>query len=340
MMKCLCSALAVLALLCGSAFAAPVALTNTQLDGVSAGSVFDYVFGSSGSINQASDNESTLAAEASFSAADGGSNAITGEGNTVTSAIAADGGVANNGGLVAIDAQIEQIDGENGNNMNTAGADNGANAVAGNCNLAAAVNLVGNDLTLDLSQKRADDGSALATDCAEVYQNQADDYSAVATDEATATTKYYAAFCNEDSNIIVGEGSGNSQTVDFMGIEDAEIEEGGVGQIAKTADASNSFNEKDVEIDVDVDIEDSFNNTTNSLHVCGQDSLTAIVNANALDDQNIGVNVNICTADSAVPTTEQAGNGAVSSFDGNAIAATLANQVTANNILILASPVF
>ncbi|HEY3417873.1 MAG TPA: hypothetical protein VGM23_13395 [Armatimonadota bacterium] len=316
-------ALAVLTLLCGSVFAAPVALTNAQLDGVAAGaSVFDYVFGSGG-VNQASDNGSTAGMEATFTAADCGSNAVAGTDNDVTSAIAETGGVANNG---------------DDNDLNTALADNGANAVAGNDNLAVAVNLTGNDLTLDLSQKRAEDGSAVATDSGTVYQNQADDGSAVATDEATATTKYYAAFCNEDSNIIVGEGSGNSQTVDFMGIEDAEIEEGGMGQIAKTADASNAFNGKDVEIDVDVDIEDSFNTTTNSLTVSGQETLTAIVNANALDDQNIGVNVNICTADSAVPTTEQAGNGAVSSFDGNAIAATLANQVTANNVLIFAGP--
>lgn len=319
MLKSMLSALAVSALLCGSVFAAPVALTNAQMDGVTAGSVFDYVF-DGGTVNQASDNESTAGMEASFAVADNGSNAVTGEDNEVTSAIADCGSVANNG---------------DENDFNAAEADNGANAIAGDENLAVAVNLVGNDLAVDLSTKVADDESAVATDNGVVYQNQAEDGSAVATDEANATVKEYLAIDNEDSNVVVGEGSGNSQTVDYMSIDDAEIEEGGMGQIAKEADACNSFNVKEVEIDVDVDIEDSFNTEDNTLEVCGQDSLTAIVNANALDDQNIGVNLNITTASSAVPETDAAGNGAVSSFDGNAIAATLASQLTANNVLVL-----
>ncbi|HEY3417874.1 MAG TPA: hypothetical protein VGM23_13400, partial [Armatimonadota bacterium] len=225
MTKCLLSMVAGAVLLCGSAFAAPVALSNSQLDQVTAGSVFDYVFGTPGAVNQASDNGSTMAAEATFAAADGNSNAVTGTDNDVTSAVASDYGVANNG---------------DDNDFNAALADNGANAVSGNDNTAIAVNLVNNQLTVDASSKEADDFSALATDDATVYQNQAFDGSAVATDTATATVKDYEAINNDDSNIVVGEG--NTQTIDFMGIDDAEIERGGMGQIAKTADASNAFN--------------------------------------------------------------------------------------------------
>jgi hypothetical protein len=319
MNKSLLGFLAATMLLCGSVFAAPVALTNAQLDTVTAGaSVFDYVFGTGGAVNQASDNESTLAADAAFAAADGGSNAITGDGNTTTSAIADTGGVANNG---------------DGNDLNGAAADNGANAVSGNGNTAVDVTLADNTLTLDASEKVAEDGSALATDNGQVFQNQADDGSAVATDTATATVKDYAAIGNDDSNIVVGEG--NTQSIDATSIDDATIEEGGMGQIAKEATATNSFNVKEVEIDVDVDIEDSFNVTTNTLDISGQGGLTAIVNANSLDDQNIGVNVSITTASSAVPSTGAAENGAVSSISGNALAISALNQVVMNNVVII-----
>lgn len=306
-------------LLCGSAFAAPVALNNSQLDQVTAGSVFDYVFGDPGAVNQASDNGSTLAAEATFAAADNNSNAVTGTDNEVTSAVAYDDAIANNG---------------DDNTFNEAYADNGANAVSGDFNDAIAVNLVDNELYVDASLKVADENSALATDEGVVYQNQADDESAVATDSATATVKEFLAIDNEDANVVVGEG--NTQTIDYMEIEDAEIEEGGMGQIAKYADAENSFNVEEVEIDVDVDIEDSFNVTTNTLDVSGQEGLTAIVNANALDDQNIGVNLSITTATSSVPLGGADGTeGAVESISGNAVAVSLLSQTALNNVVIL-----
>ncbi|MHB9023382.1 MAG: hypothetical protein ACYC7E_04295 [Armatimonadota bacterium] len=305
-------------MLCSSVFAAPVALTDAQLDGVSAGqSVFDYVFGSGG-VNQASDNESTMAAQANFSAADNGSNAVTGTDNEATSALATDNGLANNG---------------DDNEFNASAADTGANAVSGEDNTAIAVTLADNTFDIDASEKEAEDGSALATDNATLNQNQADDGSAVATDNGVATVKEFEAENNDESNVVVGEG--NTQTIDDTEIEDASIEEGGMGQIAKEAYASNSFNVKEVEIDVEVDIEDSFNVTTNTLTISGQGSLTAIVNANSLDDQNIGVNVSITTASSAVPTTQPTDNGAVSSINGNALAISALNQIVLNNVVII-----
>ncbi|MHB9023384.1 MAG: hypothetical protein ACYC7E_04305 [Armatimonadota bacterium] len=322
MMKSMLSALALTVLLCSSVFAAPVALTNDQLDQVAAGqSVFDYVFGSPGAVNQASDNGSTLAADASFSAADNTSNAATGTDNDIDSAVASGEGLANTG---------------DDNEYNASGASGGANAVSGEDNTALAVILTNNNLTADLSEKEAEDDSALATDSAILNQNQADDTSAVATDSATATVKEFEAENNDDSNVVVGEAL--TQNVDVTEIEEAEISEGGAGQIAKYADASDSFNVKEVEIDVEVDIEESFNTETNTLDISGQETLTAIVNAAALDDQNIGVNVNITSATSAVPTAGQAGNEAVSSIDGNAVAVSLLNQTVLNNVLILAIP--
>ncbi|MHB9023383.1 MAG: hypothetical protein ACYC7E_04300 [Armatimonadota bacterium] len=319
MTKSLLSMLAALVLLCGSVVAAPVALSNDQLDQVTAGqSVFDYVFGSPGAVNQASDNGSVLAADASFSAADNGSNAVTGTDNEVESAIATDNGLANVG---------------DDNEYNASAATGGANAVSGEDNDALTVTLTGNTLTADLSEKEAEDDSALATDSAILNQNQADDTSAVATDSATATVKEFEAENNDDSNVAVGEAL--TQNVDITEIEEAEIEEGGTGQIAKYAEACNSFNEKEVEIDVEVEIEESFNTETNTLEISGQETLTAIVNAAALDDQNIGVNVSITSATSAVPTAGQAGNEAVSSIDGNAVAVSLLNQTVLNNVLVL-----
>lgn len=320
-------------------FAAPVALTNAELDSVSAGSgsVFDYVFG-----NGVSGTEPVTATDASLAAADNGGIAVTGDENEVPAAWAADNGTA--------------VAGED-NETNHALADNGSVATAGEDNTTTYVSLNDVPVTIKANVNTGEEGTAItASDNATVASNSGD-HGIVATDNATVGITEFTADDiedNDDSSIAVGYGneqvsdaedsnivmgSNNTQHVDQSEVE-GEVEKGAFGFVARdNTTITDSFNPKDIEIEVEVEIEDSYNVTTNTMDISGQSGITAIVNANALGDQLIGVNVALNSSSSQAPQSGASqGETPISAANGNSIAFMSVNQVVINGSLIL-SPI-
>ena len=116
---------------------------------------------------------------------------------------------------------------------------------------------------------------------------------------------------------------------------DVSGEEAGV-VVADEATITNSFNSQEIELDVTVDIDDSFNVETYSLDISGQAGVTAIVLANTLGDQAIGVNLNIANATSTVPSAETGPTAEpINAINGNALALTFLNQTVINNSIFV-----
>lgn len=99
----------------------------------------------------------------------------------------------------------------------------------------------------------------------------------------------------DGSNYIIGNGNTAYSLYDDSYV-DGYITDEGYGVIAREAHVTDSFNVKKVDLDVDVHIDDSFNVTTNTLEVSGLNASTGIVLAASLDDQYIGVNLNVTNA--------------------------------------------
>ncbi|MHB9133157.1 MAG: hypothetical protein ACYDBB_18975 [Armatimonadota bacterium] len=335
MKKSLVVALAACALVVSSiAFAAPVQLTNDQLDTVSAGSgsVFDYVFG-----NGTTGTEQVTATQASIAAADNTSAAVVGDDNELSAAQATDNGIA-------VSGEENEVD------VNNAAAEDVA--VAGNANDTTNVTL--ENVTVDLlaNVNTGENGTAVtASENAVVTSNSGQGGIAASGDASVKISEFEADDIedNDNSSIAVGsenqqvadaedsnivQGTNNSQWVDQSEI-DGTIEEGGNGFVARdNTTITDSFNSKEIEIDVEVDIEDSYNVTTNTLDISGQSGITAIVNANALGDQLIGVNVALNSSTSNQPANGTAGAEAVSAINGNSVAFMSLNQTVINGSFV------
>ncbi|MHB9133156.1 MAG: hypothetical protein ACYDBB_18970 [Armatimonadota bacterium] len=335
MKKSLVVVLAACALVISSlAFAAPVQLSNDQLDTVSAGSgsVFDYVFGGS-----TETTDGVTATQASLAAADNSSVAVSGEDNELSASQASENGIA-------VSGEDNEVD------FNDAWADDVA--VAGNANDTTNVELSDIALTIDANVNTGENGTAIAaSDTTNVTSNSGQGGIAASDNATVKLTEYEADDIddNDDSSVAVGsknqqvadaddsnivQGSNNQQDVDQSEI-DGEIEEGGNGFVARDDTVvTDSFNSKDIEIDVEVDIENSYNVETNTMDISGQSGITAIVNANALGDQLIGVNVALNSSTSNQPANGEAGAQAVTSINGNSLAIMVLDQTVINGSFV------
>ncbi|MHB9133155.1 MAG: hypothetical protein ACYDBB_18965 [Armatimonadota bacterium] len=336
MKKSLVVVLAACALVVSSlAFAAPVQLSNDQLDTVSAGSgsVFDYVFG--GGTETTTDG--VTATQASLAAADNGSVAVVGADNELSASQASENGIA----LSGDDNEVD---------VNNAAA--GDVAVAGNDNDTTNVELSNITLDIGANVNTGENGTAItASEEAAVTSNSGQGGIAASDNATVKLTEYEADDIedNDDSSVAVGsknqqvsdaedsnivQGSNNQQWVDQSEI-DGTIEEGGNGFVARDCTTvTDSFNSKDIEIDVEVDIEDSYNVETNTMDISGQSGITAIVNANALGDQLIGVNVALNSSTSNQPANGIAGAEAISSINGNSLAIMVLDQTVINGSFV------
>lgn len=267
MKKTLVIAMGVAALALGSlAYAAPREMSLSALDSVSAGqSLVDWLVGDGVLVNQPSSTGDIQATEAS--------------GN-----------------------QSQAVSGQNSANKAAgAVADNGAQAINGDDNLALVIYA---QISVPISD------SFNTTTITNDVTADAEGAVAIVGDDNCVTTTY------DDSEI------------------DVEVDGDLTGVVARYAKINDSFNTKTVTIDVDVDITDSFNVTdeTNTLSISGQCGLTAIVNANTLGDQLIGACLNVTNATASTPngnTTPSLGD------NGNATAATTLTQTVINASVIV-----
>ena len=108
------------------------------------------------------------------------------------------------------------------------------------------------------------------------------------------------------------------------------IEKGGAGVIGDTPTVTDSFNTSKTDNDVKVNIDDSFNTCTNTLDISGQGTVSGIINANSLGEQNIGANLNLTSASSSVPNTQPAPTGLTSLEGFGAAAFTCIDQTVVN----------
>lgn len=240
------------------AFAAPKVLSSAQMETVAAGSLLDVFLPTTATFST-SGYEATETVEG-LAAADNGGVAVSGSENDLPTAVATDYGIATNGDdneVVADGANLVVF---------AEGGEEGLAAV-GEGNLVTAIEQEGANI------------GVVTGDNAQI------DVALNTVDEVDGGSAGVA-------------GSGN--TVDVfkkdITIDEAVISGGAYGVIAGEATVSNSFNVKEVEILTTITITDSFNVVTNSLDISGQDELQAIVNANTLGEQNIGVLLNVTTA--------------------------------------------
>jgi hypothetical protein len=255
------------------AWAAPRALTSSELDTVAAGTgVMDWVFG--GGTNQSAPV---------LGVADNGALSVVGDENSIPTASAEVLAVAGNENVAAAQ-DANAIDGD----------DNQANTGSGNVNV--------DDV----------DNGALAFGEKSVAVDNPDD-SPVAAGVGNAAIEVEGNV-QQGSVVIAGDGNVTfaADSIDLRDLDEAFAVVGNQNEtvgiidnddsnvvVATEAAISDSFNRK--EIDIDVEIRDSFNVTTKTLDISGQCEVTAIVLANTLGEQMIGVNLNVTSATAAVP---------------------------------------
>jgi hypothetical protein len=287
------------------AWAAPRALSSTELDRVAAGTgVADAVLGH-------------LSTAPVLGVADNGALNIVGDENSVPTASAHELAVAGEANVAAaLDANA--IDGD----------DNQANTGEGNVN----VNDIENGALAFAAGSTAIDNpddspvAAGVNNAAIEIEGNVQQGAAVIAGDGNLTTAIRSVDIRDldDAFAVVGI---RNETVGVIDNDDSNV------VVAEEVCVSDSFNLK--EIDIDVEIKDSFNVVEKSLCVSGQDAVTAIVLANTLGEQMIGVNLNVTSATAATPAGE-------SSYTvpglqvGVAIANTNLVQTVINNSLLLA----
>jgi hypothetical protein len=163
-----------------------------------------------------------------------------------------------------------------------------------------AIAVIGNDNeTIDGSNFVDGDGDceiAIAGEMNEAISIEQDaDFALVAGENLSLNATYNEIGSVDESAVVLGTNNHVTVTQDDTYI-DGFIGNGGYGVIAKEACVVDSFNTSIVETYVTVTIEDSFNCISNTLDISGQNNMTALVNANTLGDQYIGVAVNVTNA--------------------------------------------
>ncbi len=128
-------------------------------------------------------------------------------------------------------------------------------------------------------------------------------------------------------------GNSNETSIDNSSVFNADIAAGSDGVIARKADISNSFNVDATDIDVDADINGSFNTVSSKVDISGQNCATAITNANAGGDAQVGASLNVTNATASVATVGTGLNLSVPFISGNAVALTVAGQFVINNVV-------
>lgn len=282
------------------AFAAPRALSGAELDAVTAGSMLDSVM----STFLGSSTQSASVEEAAAVAPGSNSIAIEADNSDVTAA----GAVADNDG-VAVNGD-DNVTVKNDGNIAALGS------VAGDNNQYRYT-----DINAEVAINTNDDGDVTLTETDTRIENEIEDI-------------------DDGSAAVIGDGNHVAVTTDNSEI-DVDTDGGDLfGVVAREATISDSFNTKEVDVDVEVEIEDSFNVTTNTMDISGQNGLTAIVNANSLNGlQGIGANLNVTSASAEVPTMQGNDSASVPIIAGNAIAVTVLNQLVINNSIIANSTI-
>lgn len=173
------------------------------------------------------------------------------------------------------------------------------------------------------------DGQAVAGNNNQaIYQDAVNAIAATGNAQVNVTNNTISDTTIDDgSAAVIGDNNQVSSVYDDATIDVSAL--GNItGVIAKNATVTDSFNVKEVDIDVTVDITNSFNVTTNSLDVSGQNGVSAIAVVNALGNPDTGINLNVTSATSSSPTVQAPGVPAATI--GTATATTTLTQLVIN----------
>lgn len=164
--------------------------------------------------------------------------------------------------------------------------------------------------------------------------NKGAQYSLVATDHAVVKAtenEIENTDVIDGSTVLIGNGNHASAVYDDATIEvEAEDDEAEIfGVVAKTADICGSFNVDETETTVEATIEESFNTETNAMKICGQDAANAIALVSTLGDAQSGINLNVTSATTTVPSVSSASTPGVTA--GISSASTTLTQAALND---------